>query len=149
MAAEATGTARYGREDAGRTASLNLEHRHPTAEQKHEVIARLLQATPERSDRQIVRELKIRHHTIKAVRKQAEAHGQIACVATRTDSVGRRQAAVKARPTKPDVPLRRQRTAVYAFSGKPARHIVGDLSPALAEEFLEAPVHDQREACPQ
>jgi hypothetical protein len=42
--------------------SANLHRRHLTAEQKREVIAKLLKAQPEKSDRQIGKQIGAHHH---------------------------------------------------------------------------------------
>jgi hypothetical protein len=77
--------------------ALNFERRHLTQKQKRKVIADLAKARPDLSDRTIAKQTGSSHHTVKAVRKKAEARGQIAHVSTRkTDSKGRQQPAVKA-----------------------------------------------------
>jgi hypothetical protein len=78
--------------------SANLHRRHLTAEDKRDVIAKLLKAAPEKSDRQIGKQIGASHHTVEAVRTKMEGRGQIAHVETRIDSKGRKQAAKK--PTK-------------------------------------------------
>jgi len=76
--------------------SVNIRRRHLTAEQKRELIAKLIKATPEKSDRQIAKTVKADHKTVGAVRAEQEARGEIPHVATRTDSKGRQQPAKKA-----------------------------------------------------
>jgi hypothetical protein len=73
----------------------NLHRRHLTAEQKREVIAKLLKAQPEKSDRQIGKMAKVSKNTAKSVRDEMEARGQIDHVETRTDTKGRKQPAKK------------------------------------------------------
>lgn len=75
--------------------SANLHRRHLTVEQKRELIAKLLKATPEKSNRQIAEPLKASHHTVEAVRAKLEATGQIAQLSKTTGKDG------KARPAKP------------------------------------------------
>src|SRR5205807_4117438 len=55
----------------------NLLRRHLTAEQKRELIAKLLKATPEKSDRQIGKMAQVSKNTAKSVRDELEARGQI------------------------------------------------------------------------
>jgi hypothetical protein len=57
--------------------SANIKRRHLTAEQKRELIAKLLKATPEKSDRQIAETVKASHHTVGVVRGKMESRGQI------------------------------------------------------------------------
>jgi hypothetical protein len=79
----------------GHVFSANLHRRHLTAEQKREVIAALLKANPAQSDRAVAKTAKVSHHTVADVRAEAEGRGQIAHVANRTDTKGRRQPAKK------------------------------------------------------
>lgn len=76
-------------------ASLNIHRRHLTAEQKRELIAKLIKATPKKSDRQIATATKTDHKTVASVRAEQEARGEIPHVSTRTDSKGRQQPAKK------------------------------------------------------
>ena len=80
--------------------SANIHRRHLTAEQKRELIAKVLKATPEKSDRQIAETAKTDHKTVASVRAEQEARGEIPHVSTRTDSKGRQQPARKT-TTKP------------------------------------------------
>ena len=58
--------------------SANIHRRHLTPEQKRDLIAKLLKATPEKSNRQIAETVKASHHTVEAVRTKMESTGQIA-----------------------------------------------------------------------
>src|SRR5262245_35088990 len=73
--------------------SKNFHRRHLTAEQKREVIAKLIKAHPSKSHRQIAEMVKASHHTVASVRADLERRGQVAHVSTRTDSKGRKQPA--------------------------------------------------------
>jgi len=91
--------------------SRNLHRRHLTAKQKREVIAKLLKATPEKSNRQIAETVKASHHTVGAVRAEMEATGQVAQLAKTVgkDRKARKQTAK--RPTtakKPQAPRARR-----------------------------------------
>jgi hypothetical protein len=77
--------------------SCNIHRRHLTAEQKRELIAKLIKATPEKSDRQIAETVKADHKTVGSVRTQMEGRGEIPHVETRTDTRGRKQRARKPR----------------------------------------------------
>jgi hypothetical protein len=73
--------------------SANIHRRHLTAEQKRELIAKLLKAKPEASDRQTATAIKVDHKTVGAVRADLEGRGEIPHVSTRTDTSGRKQTA--------------------------------------------------------
>jgi hypothetical protein len=78
--------------------SLNICRRHLTAEQKREIIAKLLKATPEKSDRQIATITKADHKTVGSIRSELEGRGEIPHVEVRTDTKGRQQPATKKPP---------------------------------------------------
>jgi hypothetical protein len=81
--------------------SKNIHRRHLTPEQKRDLIAKLLKATPEKSDRQIAKAVKASHHTVETVRTKMEGRGQIAHVEKRIDTKGRKQPAAKKSAPKP------------------------------------------------
>ncbi len=87
--------------------SANIRRRHLTAEQKRELIAKLIKATPEKSDRAIAKIAKVDHKTVGAVRGNLEARGEVPHVATRKDAKGRRQPARK--PERHKVPTESQK----------------------------------------
>jgi hypothetical protein len=79
--------------------SANIHRRHLTAEQKRELIAKLIKATPEKSNRQIAETVKVDHKTVASVRAEKEATGEIPQL-TKTvgkDGKARQQPARKAR----------------------------------------------------
>jgi hypothetical protein len=57
--------------------SYNCHRRHLTREQKRELIANLLTAHPEKSNRQIAETVKADHKTVASVRAEKEAAGEI------------------------------------------------------------------------
>jgi hypothetical protein len=57
--------------------SKNIKRRHLTTEQRRELIANVLKAKPEKSNRQIAAELNRSHVTVGAVRGELESTGQI------------------------------------------------------------------------
>jgi hypothetical protein len=77
--------------------SMNIERRHLTTEQKRDLIAKLIKAAPEKSDRQIAETVKADHKTVGSVRTEMEGRGEIPHVSTRTDTKGREQPASKTR----------------------------------------------------
>src|SRR5262249_12056598 len=74
--------------------------RHLTGEQKRELIAQQLKATPEKSDRQIAEIVKASPTFVGKVRAEKEATGDVSTVDTRTDTKGRKQPAKKAKKVK-------------------------------------------------
>jgi hypothetical protein len=73
--------------------SANIHHRHLTAEQKREIIAKVIKAKPEASNRQIAKQVKADDKTVGKVRREMEATADI----PQLDTTG---ADGKARPTK-------------------------------------------------
>jgi len=89
--------------------SANIHRRHLTPELKRNLIAKVIAAQPEKSDRQIAKQVKADHKTVAKARKQAEATGEASPVEKRTGADGktRKQPAKKADrkqpvPNKPD-----------------------------------------------
>jgi hypothetical protein len=83
--------------------SANLHRRHLTAEKKRELIAELLKAKPERSDRETAKIAKVSDKTVGAVRAKLEAGAEIPHHDTRTGADGVAQPARKTKP-KPEAP---------------------------------------------
>jgi hypothetical protein len=79
--------------------SQNLHRRHLTAEQKRELIAELIKAQPEKSDREIAKQAKVSHPTVAKARREAEATGKTLPVEKRIGKDGkvRKQPARKAK----------------------------------------------------
>lgn len=75
--------------------SVNVRRRHLSNEQRRDLIARLLQDDPTRSDRATAKLVGVDHKTVASVRNEAEVRGEIPHVARRTDSKGRQQPAKK------------------------------------------------------
>ena len=88
--------------------SANIHRRHLTAEQKRELIAKLLAAKPDQSDRQTAKLAKVDHKTVATVRKEQEARGEIPHVEARTDTKGRKQPARKKPARREDQKIRDQ-----------------------------------------
>jgi hypothetical protein len=78
--------------------SVNIHRRHLTSDQKRELIAKLLKAAPEKSDRQIADQTKASPTTVGKIRKGLEDTGDVSKLDTRTDTKGREQPASKPRP---------------------------------------------------
>jgi hypothetical protein len=75
--------------------SKNIHRRHLTQDQKRDLIAKLVKAQPEKSDRQIAKIAKVDHKTVGAARVELEGRGEIPHVESRTDTKGRQQPAKK------------------------------------------------------
>jgi hypothetical protein len=73
--------------------SANIHRRHLTAEQKRELIERLIKAEPEKSNRQVAKATGVSHEHVRKVRGELEESGDVATVATSIDTKGRRQPA--------------------------------------------------------
>ena len=78
--------------------STNMKRRHLSAEDKRDVIAKMLKATPEKSDRQIAEQIKSNRNTVGRVRAKLEQTGDVSLSDTRTDTKGRRQPVRKLPP---------------------------------------------------
>jgi hypothetical protein len=82
--------------------SLNVHRRHLTPKQKRELIAKVLKATPKKSNRQIAKEVEASHPHIAKVRKELEKTGDVETVSTSIDTKGRKQPTKrKGKVTKP------------------------------------------------
>jgi ParB-like chromosome segregation protein Spo0J len=77
--------------------SANIHRRHLTAEQKRELIAKLIKAAPEKSNRQIAKATGVSHPHVGKVRAEMEEAGDVETVSTSIDTRGRRQARGKAK----------------------------------------------------
>jgi hypothetical protein len=71
--------------------SKNIHRRHLSADQKRELIARLLKATPEKSDRQIAEVAKVDHKTVASIRAKKVATGEIPHLPNTVGKDGRRR----------------------------------------------------------
>lgn len=70
---------------------LNMARRHLTQEQKRGLIREQLKETPEKSDRQIAKDLGVNHETVGSQRKNLETRGEIRHVSKSVDTLGREQ----------------------------------------------------------
>jgi hypothetical protein len=87
--------------------SQNIHRRQLTVthEQKRDLIAKVLEANPEKSDRHLAKAVGVDHKTLAAVRREKEARGEIPHVETRTDTKGRHQPATRAKATASAAPV--------------------------------------------
>jgi hypothetical protein len=114
--------------------SANIHRRHLTAEQKRELIAKLIKAQPEKSDRQIAEAVKADHKTVGAVRAEQEARGEIPHVETRTDSRGRKQPATK--------PVARARGPTHVCWQCRRRGAIGEVQQHHYAQYDDVWLHD-------
>jgi hypothetical protein len=80
--------------------SKNIHRRHLTAEQRRELVEKLIRAAPEKSNNAIAKQAKVDDKTVAKVRRGLEARSEIPNVATRTDTKGRKQPAKRSKATK-------------------------------------------------
>ena len=97
--------------------SINWYRRHLTPEQKRDRIAARLKANPNLSDRQVAKQTDTSHTRVSKVRHELEQAGDVATVATSTDTKGRKQPRAKRSTAKPAAT-----TASPAATTEPARH---------------------------
>jgi ParB-like chromosome segregation protein Spo0J len=77
--------------------SLNVHRRHLTPEQKDEVIAKILKAKSELSNRQIGKLVKADHHKVAKVRRKAESTGEVSPVEKTVGADGKKRKAKAAK----------------------------------------------------
>jgi hypothetical protein len=87
-----------GDDPVGFVLAANVHRRHLTAEQKRDLIAKVLKLDPKKSDRQIAKAVKVDNKTVAKVRREEEGREEIPHVEKRTDSKGRAQPASKPKP---------------------------------------------------
>jgi hypothetical protein len=117
--------------------SVNVHRRHLTVEQRQHLLIALIARAPEKSDRQIGKEIGVDHKTIASARAKGEDVGSIPHVETRTDSKGRQQAATKPRTVK-FTPKR---------LGQIKDMVAGGNSPADIAATIGVPVASLQTAC--
>jgi hypothetical protein len=81
--------------------SLNAHRRHLTREQREQLIEARIKANPEKSDRQIAKEIDASHDKVRRVRKKVEGRDATASRRTVVDTKGRAQPVKKAKPLPP------------------------------------------------
>jgi hypothetical protein len=85
--------------------SLNIHRRHLTAEQKRELIEKLLKAKPQSSDRTIAKQTKVDHKTVGKTRTKLEATGEIPQLKKTVGADGKSRLKPK-KPAKPAPPAK-------------------------------------------
>ena len=79
--------------------SANILRRHLNVEQRQNLLIEVIARSPQKSDRQLGKEIGVDHKTIASARARGENVGSIAHVKTRIDTKGRQQPAKKKRRT--------------------------------------------------
>jgi len=116
----------------------NILRRHLTAEQKDDLLKRLIKAKPEISNRQHAKAVGRSHTHVAAVRAEMEKAGDVAKVATSIDTRGRRQPASKTQLTAgsagsgADVASQRTSTAPWSAFSRAAAATLTASVPASA-----------------
>ena len=113
--------------------SANIHRRHLTAEQKRELIAKLIKATPEKSDRQIAETVKASPTTVGTVRAEMEAKGDVSKLDTRRDSKGREQPAARTSGRKKKTTTKREMKELKETTGKQKQKVTNDIVCLIAE----------------
>jgi ParB-like chromosome segregation protein Spo0J len=96
--------------------SANVHRRHLNRDDKRDRIAKLINANPEKSDRQIAETVKVSPTTVGTVRAKLEETGDVSKLDTSTDTRGRKQPRMRARKSSriaPQVPIRDTKSAAY------------------------------------
>jgi ParB-like chromosome segregation protein Spo0J len=114
-----------GNDPAAFVIGKNIHRRHLSAEQKAEMLAKLVAAQPEKSDRQLAKETGVSHPTIAKARRKAEATGKTLPVKKRVGADGRarKQPATKAKaaPVKRPPNKAPRRTTLEPDAGAPSQ----------------------------
>jgi ParB-like nuclease domain len=101
--------------------SANIHRRHLTAEQKRELIEKVLKAKPEASNLQIAKQVKADDKTVGKVRRELEGRSEIPNVEERTDTRGRKQPAKKKRRDVDDFLAEKRAREAKEAAGRAAR----------------------------
>ncbi len=115
--------------------TLNVRRRHLNGEQKRRWAEWFLRRHPDRSDRQIGRDVGLDNKTVASVRDELEAREEIPHVSTRADSLGRQQPAEKSKPAPAPTIFGSAQQTERAQS---ALLTLGDAAPAGQMELKEA-----------
>jgi hypothetical protein len=123
--------------------SANIHRRHLTAEQKRELIGKLIKANPEKSDRQIAAMTKASPTTVGTKRTKMEAAGDVSKLDTRTDKVGRQQPARRsARKKEEPEPVAPVIVSLHAAGLTVAPPVIGTPSVSIAPGPRKSPKPD-------
>jgi hypothetical protein len=121
--------------------SKNIHRRHLDPETKIKILAQLVAAQPEKSDRQLAKEAGVSHPTIAKARREAEATGKALPVAKRVGADGK----ARARPAK----KARKQPAKKAKSKTPEAPKAAASAPERETPARETPARAQQDVGPQ
>lgn len=113
--------------------SANAHRRHLTREQRRQIVVELLKAKPEASDRAIASMAKVDHKTVGAVRREAEAGGEIPHLTERVGKDGKKQPAPSVRMANPE---QSARALVDKCNGRELVKFYGELGYALHQRGM-------------
>jgi hypothetical protein len=119
--------------------SANVHRRHLSMEQRRDLIAKLLKAKPEQSDRRIAGIVHVSPTMVGGVRKRLEETGDVSNLDTRIDSKGRAQPAKK--------PPKAKSPAAQAYAAKRKERAKAERDERKAHRRLERTVFQIRETC--
>lgn len=124
--------------------SANIHRRHLTAEQKRDLIAKLLKIDPARSDRKIGESVKADNKTVASVRKEMESREEIPHVERRKDSKGRTQPAQKSKRQKKRPSVMSLHEMVAAIDKEDEEvgraYMAGEITGEQYHQFLDSPL---------
>lgn len=106
--------------------SQNIHRRHLTGKQRMALIAELLKAKPERSDRQVAEAIGVSNSTVSNVRKEMESSGDVCESHASIDTLGRRQPRDRGKQ-EPNPPARD-----WGMRGIPQSEVVTEIKRLLA-----------------
>jgi hypothetical protein len=123
--------------------SANVHRRHLTGEQKRELIAKILKAKPEASNRKIAKQTKADHKTVATVRGDLESTGEIPQLEKTTGADGkqRKSRAKKIPEPKPPAPVTDHRvngSAEISVEQRRAENARLDAGSADPDDYEEA-----------
>lgn len=132
--------------------SANIHRRHLTAELKRDLIAKVLKAQPEKSNREIARQVKDDHHKVGAVRRELESTGEVSPVEKTVGKDGKARNVKAIADRAEETARQRQHTAEQMQEAAAA--VLMPVPNELVAAELEAPsrattivrTHDGREA---
>jgi hypothetical protein len=123
--------------------SLNVHRRHLTNEDKDRLIAELIKANPEKSNRQIAEQVKSNHPHVGKIRTGLEKASDVETVSTSIDTKGRKQPrrhAGKPAKTRKSVSAEPLTTSAVEIGGRLCvelvAHVVNKASPAELDQLL-------------
>jgi hypothetical protein len=99
---------------------FNLHRRHLTPEQRRELIAKVLMAGPEASNRQIAESVKVDHKTVASVRAERVATGEIPQLKKTKGKDGKSRPTRKKRATEKVAGAQIDSTPTYKVGAKPS-----------------------------